>query len=278
MRLRSLHPAFGVEVLGLDVTKAVSSSDIDELRAHFDDRQMLLLRGQGRISAERHVEVMSWFGEPACEREDGALWTVLSNEDAAGAARLQFHSDLTYCDHPVHAIGLHALELPDGPTTTAYVSGQAAWDRLPAHMQETLAGLTLRHRLAVKDFGDWPEFVADHPLRFPHPRTGRPILLATEYHAHRVLELGREASDRLIGELFAYLYDDAYVYEHQWALHDLLIWDNLAIQHARPEEAVISRGRRTLQRVALSDVSLEYVMTRAREREVEGLAPVEGRR
>jgi taurine dioxygenase len=277
MRLRPLHPAFGVEVLDVDPLNA-SAGEIEQIRAALDAHQMLLFRGQGRIAPEQHVEIVSWFGEPAGESDDGALWTVLCNENAAGAARLEFHSDQTYTDHPIELIALHPIELPPGPTATAFISSQAAWGRLPHGLKARLEGLTLRHRLAVDDYGDWPEFVADHPMRLTHPRTGRPVLLVTEHHAHRVLGLGREDSDALLGELFGYLYSPSFTYLHQWALHDLLIWDNLAIQHSRPEEAVLAKGRRTMQRVALCDASLDFVIAAAREREAQGHPAVDGRR
>ena len=40
------------------------------------------------------------------------------------------------------------------------------------------------------------------------------------------------------------------VYEHTWQVGDLLVWDNLALQHAR--DAV--NGRRTLRRVPVGTV------------------------
>ena len=57
--------------------------------------------------------------------------------------------------------------------------------------QRQLKGLTLRH-LHISNVAEynWPDFIADHPMRFPHPRTGKPLLLVTEHHADRVLELG----------------------------------------------------------------------------------------
>ena len=98
-----------------------------------------------------------------------------------------------------------------------------------------------------------PIFSADHPVRLMHPRTGRPVLYVTEYHADRIYGLEREESDRLIDELQAHLYAPAHVYEHEWELWDFLIWDNLAVQHARREEARVADGARALQRVQVTD-------------------------
>ena len=55
-----------------------------------------------------------------------------------------------------------------------------------------------------------------------------------------------EESDALLAELFSYLYADDAVYEHSWQADDLVVWDNLALQHAR---GAVGEGARTLQRV-----------------------------
>jgi taurine dioxygenase len=158
--------------------------------------------------------------------------------------------------------------VPESGTSTTFVSGMAAWDRLPAPLQEELADKTLRHlyisRLSAYD---WPDFAAEHPVRKLHARTGRPILLVTEHHADRILELDEARSAALIEELYTYLYAPEARYEHWWQLDDLLVWDNLAIQHARTQHSDPSEGKRALQRVALAEVGLPELIERARARQ-----------
>jgi taurine dioxygenase len=48
-----------------------------------------------------------------------------------------------------------------------------------------------------------------------------------------ILGLGRVESDALLDALFDELYAPANVHEHRWRRGDLVIWDNLALQHAR---------------------------------------------
>lgn len=50
--------------------------------------------------------------------------------------------------------------------------------------------------------------------------------------------------------MFAYLHAEEQVYSHAWRNGDIIIWDNLAIQHARGE---IRGGTRTLQRVTIAE-------------------------
>jgi taurine dioxygenase len=264
MQLRPLHPDFGVEVQGFEPLCEAPPRAIEELRAAFDQHQLLLFRGGQRIPPARQVEISGWFGPVVSNAADGRPWTVLHNEDAGGRVRLPFHSDLSYTDSPIQGLSLHALELPAGGSTTSFISGRHAWSRLSAQQQAQLAPMTLRHRLASQLFGEWPEFIADHPLRLLHPRTGLPVLYVTEHHAQRIHELSAAESERVLAQLFEHLYAPERVYTHCWEPYDLVIWDNLAIQHARREEAVLAGGSRAMQRVALSDVPFAELVERAR--------------
>jgi taurine dioxygenase len=280
MRLRPLHPDFGAEVCDFDVLTGGAPDDIAALREAFDAHQLLLFRGARPIPPERQVELAGWFGPPVANSPDGAFCTVLHNDEAAGRLRLPFHSDLSYTDAPIHGLSLHALEIPSNGTVTSFVSSVQAWKSLPPERQSLLAEKTLLHRLGASiAYGDWPEFLADHPVRLVHPRTGEPILYVTEHHATRIHELDAETSERILAELFAHLYAPERVYMHAWARHDLVVWDNLAVQHARPEIAEPADGARAMQRVALSDTPYYELVERAwgqqRERERQAAQPAE---
>lgn len=264
MRLRPLHPEFGVEVLGIDPRVSLPDAQIEALRAAYDAHHMLLLRNEAPLTPDQQVAFTAHFGPPVANNGQDYC-TVLHNDDAAGRMRLPFHSDLTYTDAPIQGISLHALALPEGGTGTSFVSGASAWAKLPAEMQARLAVLTLRHRYESQMVvADWPEFIADHPLRLTHPRTGQPVLFITEHHAHRIIELAEADSASLIADLLARLYAPDGVYDHRWQPYDLLVWDNLALQHARSDEADPAHGERAMQRVALSDVTLDELIERAR--------------
>jgi alpha-ketoglutarate-dependent taurine dioxygenase len=43
-----------------------------------------------------------------------------------------------------------------------------------------------------------------------------------------------EESEELLEALFMHLYSSPHHWDHEWRLHDLVVWDNLAIQHSRP--------------------------------------------
>jgi taurine dioxygenase len=55
-------------------------------------------------------------------------------------------------------------------------------------------------------------------------------------------------SEALLEELFAHLYRADLLYEHEWRKHDLVAWDNIAVQHARPN-VTLEGPVRTLRKV-----------------------------
>ena len=125
--------------------------------------------------------------------------------------------------------------------------------------------MTLRHRHLSSIATDQPEFLADHQSRKLHPRTGRPILFVTEHHADRIHELDADESREILGGIFEHMYGPSHIYTHRWHLHDLVIWDNLAVQHARLEAADPAKGARAVQRVAVNDVSVPELIERAQQ-------------
>ena len=268
MRIQRLDKAFGAEVFDFDVVSAAQPAEIEELRAAFDHHQLLLFRCSQRIAPDRQVEITGWFGPPI-SNSDGKLWSVLQNEEAAGSIRLPFHADFSYTDSPIKGISLHAVEIPPSGTSTSFVSGVHAWATLPPERQQLLASMTLRHRHTSQIAEGWPEFVADHPVCLPHPRTGQPVLFVTEHHADRILEVDTERSRELLADLFEHLYAPESLYVHRWQRHDLVIWDNLAVQHARTEKADLSKGHRVMQRVALNEIAFPELLARARQKERE---------
>jgi taurine dioxygenase len=59
--------------------------------------------------------------------------------------------------------------------------------------------------------------------------------------------MSEQESDELLGVLFDHLYDKSKEMAHHWREGDLVVWDNIALQHARPN--VQSEGpARTLRK------------------------------
>src|SRR5262249_39782311 len=83
-------------------------------------------------------------------------------------------------------------------------------------------------------------------------------ICANEMHSDRVTGLSPEESEAVLAEVFAILYGADNVYAHEWRVGDLILWDNVALQHGRPDFP--ETEERTLQRVSVGNkTALELV-------------------
>lgn len=268
MKLRPLPQGFGAEVSGFDVQRGGSGEERDKLLAAYREHHLLIFRDCGTLSPRRQVEISGWFGPVGANRDaEGRPWTVLHNDEAAGSRPLPFHCDISFMEHPLEGISLHPLALPRGSTSTTFVSNAVAWDTLPEALRDGLRERLGRHYYASSETMnfDWPVFEYWHPVCLKHPRFGRPLLFVTEHHVDRISGMGEEEGEALLKKLFAHLYAPERRYGHQWREGDLLIWDNLAVQHARTHAAEPGDGERALQRVAMGSHSFFDQLERARQ-------------
>jgi taurine dioxygenase len=104
---------------------------------------------------------------------------------------------------------------------------------------------------AAKDVLDptWPRAI--HPVVVPHPITGERCVYVEEMQTVEILGLAPDDGDALLDLLFERLYDPANIYEHNWRNGDLVVWDNLVVQHARRK--VGAQIPRTLRRVVFGE-------------------------
>lgn len=254
---------FGARI-ELDCMAPIGDRHIELLRSLYDAHHLLLFPNQ-KLSSEQQVRVSSWFGPIALDK--GA--THYSTTDPAlaemGAAEITFHSDLSCATEPLLGISLHAIDVAEEASPTLFIDAMAAAADLPDSLRNRLEGLHVMNLWPLKlaerqrresSPEDWPGAV--HPLLKQHPRTGAAILYLNASHTDRIIELSADESENLIQELFGHLYSGAHCYVHRWMNGDLIVWDNLALQHRRPESP---RGvPRTLQRVEIGSNSYAQQM------------------
>ncbi|MFA5882462.1 MAG: TauD/TfdA family dioxygenase [Acidimicrobiia bacterium] len=256
-----LSAAFGVDVRGVDL-HADPEPVADELRALLGEHQLLRFRAPD-LSADEQIRLLAGFGPVLDESRDGSGWTYVSNvEDGGvlGAWAFLFHSDLEFTDDPVRVLSLAAIELPEAPTSTRFASAVRAASLVDADLRSQITGRTAlhvyplleargdeRYRLSEVDDG---AARAEHPVLMTHPVTGAEILYTSAMQTDSIVGLPEAESEALLERGWALLYAPDNVYEHWWQPGDLLVWDNLALHHAR--DAV--SGRRTLRRVPVGNV------------------------
>jgi taurine dioxygenase len=88
----------------------------------------------------------------------------------------------------------------------------------------------------VQEHAPTPEQLASVPdMATPvvriHPVTGRQGLFVNEGHTSHMADMPREEGDALLNELYAHITQAEFIYTHHWTPGDLLMWDNIAVQH-----------------------------------------------
>jgi len=250
----------GAFVRGLDF------DDIDgqALRDALNEYRLLCIRGRV-VADDEHAALASSLGHLATER--AGVISLVSNVvpgGALGGDEASWHSDFMFFPSPYAYISLYALELPASGTQTRFVDAVAAARTLPAGLRASVVGLEGR---AVADLspmspgsagiryldgrrdGVDPHF--ERPVLWPHPATGEEVLAVWHQQTDAILPLPQEDSVALLRELFAHLYQPAFQYVHLWETHDLVIWDNRALQHSRPH--VGTTEPRTLRRISIGE-------------------------
>jgi len=171
-----------------------------------------------------------------------------------------WHSDLSYKQVPSLLSALYALEVPvkDGRVlgATSFASTIAAFEALGEDLKQSLQGLRNVHsyryyreknvRAQREEQARGARTVQEHvlseeqlksvpdvevPIVRTHPVTGRKGLFVNEGHTASIVGLPEEEGARLLAELYAHIVKPEFRYEHEWRAGDLLMWDNVAVQH-----------------------------------------------
>jgi taurine dioxygenase len=161
-------------------------------------------------------------------------------------------------ENPMQVLSLygHRVEPPTVPTRFAsMVLGEAT---LPAGLRAQIDGKRAVHQTGQQRRGEHKDelVVPEHevvrstakPVIWNHPRTGQPLLFVSQQMTARIEDMEPDASESLLEELFAHLYRPEVVVDHEWRQGDLVVWDNLAVQHARGN-VELEGPERTLRKV-----------------------------
>jgi taurine dioxygenase len=269
LRTRELTPSFGTEITGLD-PEAVLADD-DETRRHlqslFDSRGVLVFRDV-EVDQGQQADLIRMLvglgplapGESPTGKPGGEAFYV-SNKEAGGGApfgRLLFHSDMMWSEHTFQVLSLYGIEVEQPASPTLFASATHAWTTLPDALRARVEPLRAvqGHDEQERAGGDPNVLVTRFeglstrttPVPLPHPRTGATVLYVSQQMTQEIESLPKDESEELLEELFAHLYRAEHLYEHDWRAHDLVAWDNIAVQHARPN-VTLEGPARTLRKV-----------------------------
>ena len=246
MKTQALTKAIGVEVDGIDLSAPLSTDVAMALRRLFDAHSLLLFRDQ-TLSPDNQHRLVSSFGAVSTAllpppRSDGdEVGFFLSSEYADGRGELEAHSDHCFLDRPLWGISLYTLAAPESGGETIFTSTIAARGNLAPDVERSVAGRTAVHTYrARKRLGDeirdasFPdELSAEHPVIWHHPVTETLLLYVNPSMTDHIVGFDPDESRDLLTRLLDHLADPSISYRHRWRPGDFIIWDNIALLHAR---------------------------------------------
>jgi len=256
-----VHPvtcAIGAELRQVSLADAARDAALAaEIRALLVKHKVLFFRQQELTRAE-HVAFARRFGEledhpvAGSDPEHPGLVRIYKSPEApADRYENSWHTDATWREKPPFGCVLRCVECPPVGGDTMWANMALAFEKLPPHIQQQIAGLRARHsieatfgaampiekRLALK--AQFPD--AEHPVVRTHPDTGEKILFVngftthfTNFHTPANVRYGHDYQPGA-AMLLAYLVSQAQIPEYQvrwrWQPGDVAMWDNRSTQH-----------------------------------------------
>ena len=255
--VRALPAAVGAEVLGLDLSRPITTTDFTRLHQAHLQHHVLVFRDQ-RITPQQQIDFSRRFGPlqihvlKSFQLANHPEIMIVSNIKENGVpiglgdAGVFWHSDLSYVEKPSLGSMLHAQELPSEGGDTLFANQHRAYEALPEALKARLESLQAEHSYltqyeALRARSPWrPKLTQEqldqvqptvHPVVRTHPETGRKALFVSEHFTTRILGLPEADSRALLDELFALSTRPEHVYRHAWQPHDMVFWDNRSVMH-----------------------------------------------
>jgi taurine dioxygenase len=267
MQVVPLSEALGAELVDFDVSRSPAPHEQAELRRLFRQHHLLLVRGQD-VTEEGQNRFVGSFGPIHVSQATGTLAAYVTNGDnrlvGVGTTELLWHNDGTYGAHPGIGTSLWAQDVEPGAVPTLFTNAVRVLERLPGELRgriEPLHALHMKDTAVERTNHRWRQAEVDpdaapgryvtyvHPIVYQPPHLDQKSILVNELQTSHVVELPGDEGEALLQDIFARLYAPDVVYRHQWQPNDVIIWDNIALQHCRPTE--MGTLRRHLRRQSL---------------------------
>lgn len=253
-----LAPSFGVDVTGVDLNTVTADHLFPEIRSLFEEHSALLFRAQNLTDAS-HKRIAALFGpiedRTADERKPGEDWQIpkVSNVRADGTtsaemdlhtlnlkANMLWHCDSTFMPVPALVNILTARVVTSTGGATELASTRAAFAAMAPEQQAHLRSRRLKHHYAHSrarispELATWPMFnkwpAQTWPAVWRNPVNGREAVYVAS-HAFAVEGMDEAAGAAFIDALVETCTQPQFCYSHQWAVGDVLLWDQRAVMH-----------------------------------------------
>lgn len=274
--VRKLHPLFGAEVSGIDITTPLSAREFGPIRAAFEEHSVLLFRDQP-MDDDKQIQFSENFGPlettGASNPAAGTKFQRQSNLDIMTGepippddmrmiyqkANYFWHSDSSFKPVPSLCSVLTARVCPPQGGNTEFLSMRAAWKALPPALQATISTLVAEHSLqysrdrvqkgilSAKAIAELPP--VKQRLFQDNPVNGRRALYIGA-HAGFILDWPKPIGEAILWELSQRADQPEHRMSHAWREGDVIVWDNRAVLH-RATYYDATKHKRFMQRTTI---------------------------
>jgi taurine dioxygenase len=248
----------GAEIRGIDLRQKPDEDTVKAIYQAWLDHLVIIFPGQ-QLSQEDLLRATCFFGEngglsrPAKDRPVGfskllpgimLISNIRENGEPIGAlpdGEMMFHHDMIHAEVPSKATLLYSVEIPSAGGNTLFASGYAAYDTLDPKIRNKLEGRKAIHHYnygsVQKGDGKGTESFGEcvHPVFRTCEDTGKKAVYVNRLMTVGIVDMPKEESDPLLNAVFDHAEKKEFVYEHEWRLGDLLLWDNRCSSHARTD-------------------------------------------
>jgi taurine dioxygenase len=221
-----------------------------EIRHAFDEHGVIFIYDQ-ELTMEQYVAfgrklgtLAVGDGQPHAPQFPELQVMVKAPEQKMGTGDT-WHADQTFRTAPTKGTALRAVEIPPYGGDTLFVSTAAAFEALPASMQEILRTLNAVHSrpfiikekqrefsaVRYNDVAKRIDEFAIHPVVIRHPDTGRELLFINPGYTSNIEGWTQEQSEPLLNQLYAHCLQPEYQCRFRWKKNAIAYWDNRQTWH-----------------------------------------------
>lgn len=255
----AISDVLGSQMRGFNVSAPYKITHIQKLIEAWHSGLVCRVRNQS-LSKKELITFSEIFGLPeralnqenkltsSSEHPELMIVSNIKNNGLAighlGAKEAYWHTDMCYTKTPPIASILYAVEIPESGGNTEFMNMYKVYDAIPADLKEKIATLSIKHDRSYTAVGELRYGFNDvtdvttcpgsiHPIIQQHPVTRKSFLyLGRRLNAY-VAGYSVADSEALLNELWKYTQAPELSWTQQWAVGDILIWDNRCTMHRR---------------------------------------------
>jgi taurine dioxygenase len=236
IEITPLTQNLGARIDGLGDLSRLDDAIKDRLRDAFLTYGVIYLPGQQNLTAEGFVAFASIFGEvrdklPPRFCLEGSDAVMVLDRRISQPSQNDWHSDMSMQESPPVAAAHLARVAPVVGGDTLFANQRLAYDRLSEGMKRLLGGLRAVHETPSADATPDTHLANVHPVIRTHPADLRKALYVNPMYTTKFADMTAEESRPLLEWLYEHGTRPEFVYRHQWAEGDLVLWDNRWAPH-----------------------------------------------